>query len=260
MRFEPAPPSDVVNGQYGPPRERKGAALPQRYVQNALWRPPQRSSALRHSALERSRAPPGAAPRCAATCCALTQPYVVPLCPDTTLRCAPASPSTVPLHSPVQRPSPGPPSASASPQTAPLRIPANRIVDVRLRPVAFSAQPPGPPQPDAASPARHSQRPAIHVAWPAQAHCGPPSAPAPARLRGTRAERPPPPPRPPPRGPDPAAATPAAGREAMLRPRPVGHATLADDATPASPRALPPATRSPLPATGVRSATRADRT
>ena len=85
--------------------------------------PPQRSSALRHSALERSRAPPGAAPRCAATCCALTQPYAVPLCPDTTLRCAPAHPSAVPLHGHVQWPCPARPPRLPPPQTAPLRIP-----------------------------------------------------------------------------------------------------------------------------------------
>ena len=85
--------------------------------------PPQRSSALRHSALGWSRAPPGAAPRCAATCCALTQPYAVPLCPDTTLRCAPPHPSAVPLHGHVQWPCPARPPRLPPPQTAPLRIP-----------------------------------------------------------------------------------------------------------------------------------------
>ena len=220
--------------------------------------PPQRSNPLRHRALERSRAPPGAAPRCAATCCALTQPYAVPLCPDTTLRCAPAHPSAVPLDGHAQRPCPARPPRLPRPRLRPCAFPANRAVDVRLRPVAFLAQPPGPPQPDAASPAR-------------QASAAPTTSHGLLRPIGVRPPRPRPPgsgahgqnahpPPPPPRGPDPTAATPAAGREAVLRPRPVGHATLADDATPAGPRALPRATGSPLPATGVCSAARADRT
>ena len=76
-------------------------------------------------------------------------------------------PCAVPLHIPALYPctvmcsGPAQPALRVCPRPRlrPCAFPANRAVDVRLRPVAFSAQPPGPPQPDAASPALQASAP-----------------------------------------------------------------------------------------------------
>ena len=114
---------------------------------------------------------PGAAPRCAATYCALTRPYDAPLhsptlnpcldprnspapsCPAQTPITPPHSPAPLPCTSPHCAPAPHAtllhrlaPRSCMAPRLVPVRFRPDRAAAVRLRPVASSAQPPGPPQ------------------------------------------------------------------------------------------------------------------
>ena len=104
------------------------------------------------------------------TISALAVPRRTPARPrPASLHCAPTPPRAAPLRSPKLR-------FSAAPR--PVRLPPGRAVAERLRPVASSAQPPGPPH-RRSLPGPASHRTAGRDAWPAQALWGHGSAPPP---------------------------------------------------------------------------------